>query len=225
MTTRLSWYPCDNVPFMCRFCVYIFCNVLRIRYSDLTINPFMVLIKVICTMFLMGKIFYFEHSLPSATLCILPWNGSFVIGIIGNGIGQITRMLHYKKNIKNTFTRNTHTHKLVNTGKRGPPIVPLLFNTLTFSQHLSYVLYTFGKRGPFSNWGPYCSFCYKSPVWMHKQTHTHTHTTKTLNVLPVINLISQCSMGSGSFWIDWSYRVATRWTVNYANPYHVCLSW
>ena len=36
--------------------------------------------------------------------------------------------------------------------------------TLTFSQHLSYVLYTFGKRGPFSNWGPYCSFCYKSPV-------------------------------------------------------------
>ena len=46
--------------------------------------------------------------------------------------------------------------------------------TLTFSQHLSYVLYTFGKRGPFSNWGPYCSFCYKSPVWMPKQTHTHT---------------------------------------------------
>ena len=42
----------------------------------------------------------------------------------------------------------------------------------TFSQHLSYVLYTFGKRGPFSNWGPYCSFCYKSPVWMPKQTHT-----------------------------------------------------
>ena len=49
--------------------------------------------------------------------------------------------------------------------------------TLTFSQHLSYVLYTFGKRGPFSNWGPYCSFCYKSPVWMPKQTHTHTHHT------------------------------------------------
>ena len=45
--------------------------------------------------------------------------------------------------------------------------------TLTFSQHLSYVLYTFGKRGPFSNWGPYCSFCYKSLVWMPKQTHTH----------------------------------------------------
>ena len=64
---------------------------------------------------------------------------------------------------------HTHTHKLVNTGKRGPPIVPLLF----FSQHLSYVLYTFGKRGLFSNWGPYCSFCYKSPVWMPKQTHTH----------------------------------------------------
>ena len=48
--------------------------------------------------------------------------------------------------------------------------------TLTFSQHLSYVLYTFCKRGPFSNWGPYCSFCYKSPVWMPKQTRTHTHT-------------------------------------------------
>ena len=44
----------------------------------------------------------------------------------------------------------------------------------TFSQHLSYVLYTFGKRGHFSNWGPYCSFCYKSPVWMPKQTRTHT---------------------------------------------------
>ena len=48
--------------------------------------------------------------------------------------------------------------------------------TLTFSQHLSYVFYTFGKRGPFSNWGPYCSFCYKFPVWMPKQTHTHTPT-------------------------------------------------
>ena len=60
----------------------------------------------------------------------------------------------------------------VNTGKRGPPIVPLLFH---FSQHLSYVLYTFGKRGPFSNWGPYCSFCYKSPVWMPKQTHRRLH--------------------------------------------------
>ena len=65
------------------------------------------------------------------------------------------------------------THKLVNTGKQDPPIVPLLFILLAFSQHLSYVLYTFGKRGPFSNWGPYCSFCYKSPVWMPKQTHTH----------------------------------------------------
>ena len=71
---------------------------------------------------------------------------------------------------KHTHT-HTHTHNRVNTGKRGPPIVPLLF--ITFSQHLSYVLYTFGKRGPFSNWGPYCSFCYKSPVWMPKQTHTH----------------------------------------------------
>ena len=73
---------------------------------------------------------------------------------------------------------HTHTHKLVNTGKRGPPINCSSFvYTLTFSQHLSYVLYTFGKRGPFSNWGPYCSFCYKSPVWMPKQTHTHTPPT------------------------------------------------
>ena len=73
--------------------------------------------------------------------------------------------------------KHTQTCKHRQTGS---PIVPLLF-ILTFSQHLSYVLYTFGKRGPFSNWGPYCSFCYKSPVWMPKQTHTppppptHTH--------------------------------------------------
>ena len=45
----------------------------------------------------------------------------------------------------------------------------------TFSQHLSYVLYTFGKRGPFSNWGPYCSFCYKCLRFecLNKLTHTH----------------------------------------------------
>ena len=67
---------------------------------------------------------------------------------------------------------HTHTHKLVNTGKRGSSHCSSF--VYTFSQHLSYVLYTFGKRGPFSNWGPYCSFCYKSPVWMPKQTHTHT---------------------------------------------------
>ena len=66
--------------------------------------------------------------------------------------------------------------------------------TLTFSQHLSYVLYTFGKRGPFSNWGPYCSFCYKSPVWMPKQSHTHTHTLHMALVgyLIVFSFVTNC---------------------------------
>ena len=72
---------------------------------------------------------------------------------------------------------DTHTHTHTQTCKHrqtGSSHCSSFVYTLTFSQHLSYVLYTFGKRGPFSNWGPYCSFCYKSPVWMHKQTHTHT---------------------------------------------------
>ena len=72
-----------------------------------------------------------------------------------------------------------HTHTHTQTCKHrqtGSSHCSSFVYTLTFSQHLSYVLYTFGKRGPFSNWGPYCSFCYKSPVWMPKQTHTHTHT-------------------------------------------------
>ena len=71
----------------------------------------------------------------------------------------------------------THTHTHTKTCKHrqtGSSHCSSFVYTLTFSQHLSYVLYTFGKRGPFSNWGPYCSFCYKSPVWMPKQTHTHT---------------------------------------------------
>ena len=74
---------------------------------------------------------------------------------------------------------HTHTHTHTQTCKHrqtGSSHCSSFVYTLTFSQHLSYVLYTFGKRGPFSNWGPYCSFCYKSPVWMPKQTHTHTHT-------------------------------------------------
>ena len=68
-----------------------------------------------------------------------------------------------------------HTHTHTQTCKHrqtGSSHCSSFVYTLTFSQHLSYVLYTFGKRGPFSNWGPYCSFCYKSPVWMPKQTHT-----------------------------------------------------
>ena len=71
-----------------------------------------------------------------------------------------------------------HTHTHTQTCKHrqtGSSHCSSFVYTLTFSQHLSYVLYTFGKRGPFSNWGPYCSFCYKSPVWMPKQTHTHTY--------------------------------------------------
>ena len=53
--------------------------------------------------------------------------------------------------------------------------------TLTFSQHLSYVLYTFGKRGPFSNWGPIVPFVI-SPRFecLNKRTHTHTHTNVCL---------------------------------------------
>ena len=76
---------------------------------------------------------------------------------------------------KRTHT-HTHTHTHTQTCKHrqtGSSHCSSFVYTLTFSQHLSYVLYTFGKRGPFSSWGPYCSFCYKSPVWMPKQTHTH----------------------------------------------------
>ena len=75
---------------------------------------------------------------------------------------------------------HTHTPKLVNTGKRGPPIVPLLF-ILTFSQHLSYVLYTFGKRGPFSNRGdPIVPFVI-GPRFERLKKLTHTHTRLLLN--------------------------------------------
>ena len=77
-----------------------------------------------------------------------------------------------------------HTHTHTQTCKHlqtGSSHCSSFVYTLTFSQHLSYVLYTFSKRGPFSNWGPYCSFCYKSLVWMPKQTHTHTHTHKLVN--------------------------------------------
>ena len=79
----------------------------------------------------------------------------------------------------------SHTHTHTQTCKHrqtGSSHCSSFVYTLTFSQHLSYVLYTFGKRGPFSNWGPYCSFCYKSPVWMPKQTHTHTQSCFTYTV-------------------------------------------
>ena len=32
------------------------------------------------------------------------------------------------------------------------------------------------------NWGPYCSFCYRSPVWMWIQTHTCADSTKCILV-------------------------------------------
>ena len=74
-----------------------------------------------------------------------------------------------------TYGVRVHTHtQTCKHRQTGSSHCSSFVYTLTFSQHLSYVLYTFGKRGPFSNWGPYCSFCYKSPVWMPKQTHTHT---------------------------------------------------
>ena len=96
--------------------------------------------------------------------------------------------------------KHTYTHTHTQTCKHrqtGSSHCSSFVYTLTFSQHLSYVLYTFGKRGPFSNWGPYCSFCYKSPAngglfptgdpivpfvisprfeCLNKRTHTHTHT-------------------------------------------------
>ena len=59
---------------------------------------------------------------------------------------------------------HTHTQRTCKHRQMGSSHCSSFVYTLTFSQHLSYVLYTFGKRGPFSNWGPYCSFCYKSPV-------------------------------------------------------------
>ena len=77
------------------------------------------------------------------------------------------------KNIYFPYSTHTHTQTCKHR-QTGSSHCSSFVYTLTFSQHLSYVLYTFGKRGPFSNWGPYCSFCYKSPVWMPKQTHTHT---------------------------------------------------
>ena len=79
-------------------------------------------------------------------------------------------------NASNCNNDNTHTQTCKHR-QTGSSHCSSFVYTLTFSQHLSYVLYTFGKRGPFSNWGPYCSFCYKSPVWMPKQTHTHPHCT------------------------------------------------
>ena len=84
---------------------------------------------------------------------------------------------------------NPHTHTHTQTCKHrqtGSSHCSSFVYTLTFSQHLSYVLYTFGKRGPFSNWGPYCSFCYKSPVWMPKQTHTPLYTPANLWGTPIV---------------------------------------
>ena len=84
---------------------------------------------------------------------------------------ESAKIKHYAQTLPPPPPPHTHTH----THTHPPTHCSSFVYTLTFSQHLSYVLYTFGKLGPFSNWGPYCSFCYKSPVWMPKQTHTHTH--------------------------------------------------
>ena len=86
-------------------------------------------------------------------------------------------------------------HKITQTCKHrqtGSSHCSSFVYTLTFSQHLSYVLYTFGKRGPFSNWGPYCSFCYKSPVWMPKQTRTHTVHMALVGYLIVFSIVTKC---------------------------------
>ena len=85
---------------------------------------------------------------PGQTLEFLLWGTivplNFLVGYYCSIVASTPQPMAYA---------STHTHKLVNTGKRGPPT---LFLFCLFSQHLSYVLYTFGKRGPFSNWGPYC---------------------------------------------------------------------
>ena len=54
--------------------------------------------------------------------------------------------------------------------------------TLTFSQHLSYVLYTFGKRGSFFQLGTLLFLFVISPRFecLNKHTHTHTHTQTNL---------------------------------------------
>ena len=85
--------------------------------------------------------------------------------------------------------------------------------TLTFSQHLSYVLYTFGKRGPFSNWGPYCSFCYKSPVWMPKQTHTHALHMALMGNMIVFCFVTKC--GQTIEFLLWGTIVPLNFLVGY----------
>ena len=111
--------------------------------------------------------------------------------VTGSGIGLLTVKLHGDRgwgggewyNQLYTIWKPSLLMHAVNTHSQtckhrqtGSSHCSSFVYTLTFSQHLSYVLYTFGKRGPFSNWGPYCSFCHKSPVWMHEtKSHTHTH--------------------------------------------------
>ena len=102
---------------------------------------------------------------------------------------------------RNTRTRtHTHTHTTCKHRQTGSSHCSSFVYTLTFSQHLSYVLYTFGKRGPFSNWGPYCSFCYKSPVWMPKQTHTHTHTHTHIPIIIPLSMIDILPYDFASKW-------------------------
>ena len=91
----------------------------------------------------------------------------------GTLLWKVTQSVNKSHGLYKLHTSHTHTQPCKHR-QTGSSHCSSFVYTLTFSQHLSYVLYTSGKRGPFSNWGPYCSFCYKSPVWMPKQTHTHT---------------------------------------------------
>ena len=70
---------------------------------------------------------------------------------------------------------HTHSHKLVNTGKRGPPIVPLLF-----IRNTSHMFCTrLANGGLFATGDPIVPFVI-SPRFecLNKRTHTHcTHGT------------------------------------------------
>ena len=107
----------------------------------------------------------FSHRLCDKIACGAPQSLEFPYGDLVLGLHKVPKVI------------NTHTHAHTQTCKHRQTGSSHCSSFVYTSQHLSYVLYTFGKRGPFSNWGPYCSFCYKSPVWMPKQTHTHTGPT------------------------------------------------
>ena len=77
----------------------------------------------------------------------------------------------------------THTHTHTQTCKHRQTGVLPLFLFCLYSNIFATPLICFvhvWQTGAFFQLGPYCSFCYKSPVWMPKQTHTHTHTHSRL---------------------------------------------